>query len=168
MEPFFINTTVYSKKELNRFLQFHSKKYARKYIFFTIVFILYMLMLIIISFINAKWNIALAVIFIFSVAYIYFIHIKPDKKQINNKKQLEQSFTFSFYDNQVISIGNVQKSKFRYIKFYRIFETKTNFYLYINKEYSLILNKEGFEKGNIYEFRNFIRKKCWLRYRKIA
>ena len=166
MKALFINTTKYSKEEMDKFIQFHSHKYIKKYIIITVIFIIYMLAILINNLIHKRWNFVFVIIAVFAVAYIYFRHINVDKKKENNKKQLEQIFKFSFFDNKVTIKGEKEKSELKYHEFYKIFETKTNFYMYINSEYSLILDKEGFEKGNLEEFRKFIKKKCFLKYRK--
>lgn len=164
IEPIFKNTTKYSKKELNNFLAFHKKKYRRKYLILTGITAIYIISLVIANIINRNWSIALALILVGILIYVYFTN-GNQKKLENNKKQMEQEFTFLFYENHVTVKSMKASSKFNYFKFHKIYETKDNFYLYINKEYSLILNKEGFIKGNIGEFRKFIKKKCLFKYR---
>ena len=48
---------------------------------------------------------------------------------------------------------------------YKIFETNEFFYLYLDSRHSLILDKSGFTKGTPTEFKDFIKKKCPLKYR---
>ena len=44
--------------------------------------------------------------------------------------------------------------------------TKDYFYLYINPDYAMLVNKNSFEIGTLDDFRKFIKKKCLLKYRK--
>ena len=52
------------------------------------------------------------------------------------------------------------------LKLYKVFETKDYFYLYINPDYAMLVNKNSFEIGTSDDFRKFIKKKCLLKYRK--
>ena len=99
--------------------------------------------------------------------YIYFNRIRLPNKQKANKKQLDETFTFSFYKNKMIVKGKNSENELRYYKFRNIYETDTNYYFYINKEYSLILNKDGFLNDSKDDFNKFIKKKFLLRYKKV-
>ncbi len=165
MEPIFINSTKYSEEELGRFLKFHRNKFVKKNIVITAVFVIFMVSLILFNLLNRNWTLVLVLLAMGLVAYLYYTYINVQDKQKNNEMQKEQEFDFLFYDKYLIVKNVQQKSKYNYWKFYRIFETKNNFYLYIDKEYSLILNKKKFVKGNNEEFKKFIKKKCFFRYR---
>ena len=165
MEPLFVNTTIYSKKEFNNFFIFHRNKYLKKYVILAIFSVLYAIGLIILNLIYKNWFIICILISIMVVVYIYYSYINLNRKRKNNSKLEEQTFKFEFFDKCVI-VNNNEKEKLKYYKFYRVFETNTHFYMYVDKEYSLIINKQNFTKGNVNEFRNFIKKKCWFKYRK--
>ena len=165
MEPLFVNTTIYSKKEFNSFFIFHRNKYLKKYVIWGILFVIYIIMLAVVNLINKNW-IVIGVLAIIAIAiYIYYSYINLNRKKKNNNKLAQQKFKFDFYDKYVV-VNNNEKEKLKYFKFYRVFETNTHFYMYINTEYSLIINKQNFTKGTIEEFRKFIKKKCLFKYRK--
>ena len=165
MEPLFINSTIYSKEELEKFFKFHRNKYLKKYILFTVAFVVYMLILIVFNLVNRNWKMAWGLIAIAAIIYIYYTQIREEKKQKNNKELIDKQFKFEFYDKYV-AINNSKDQKLNYFSFCKIFETSTHFYMYVNKEYALMLNKEKFIKGNHTEFRNFIKKKCIFKYKK--
>lgn len=125
-----------------------------------------MLSIIAYDIVNMNYGIAVALILI-SILICVFILYKNEEKRENNKKQEEQEFTFFFYNDHVTIKGKEGKSKYNYKKIYRVYETKTNFYLYVNNDYSLLINKEGFYGSNEREFRDFIKKKFIFKYRKI-
>ena len=70
---------------------------------------------------------------------------------------------FLFYDYYL----KVDKEIVYYFKLYKIFEVKDYFYLYINKDYALMLDKKGFKIGTVDEFRNFIKKKSLFKYKSL-
>ena len=53
--------------------------------------------------------------------------------------------------------------KMKYYKLYKVFETETSFYLYINKNYSYVLDKNCFSIGKAEDFYRFIKKKLWYK-----
>ena len=57
-------------------------------------------------------------------------------------------------------LGNL---KFNYYKLYKVFETEHYFYLYINKNYSFVLSKDGFNIGSSKDFYKFIKRKIWYK-----
>ena len=60
----------------------------------------------------------------------------------------------------------VEYSTMKYYKLKKVFETKKYFYLYIDKRHAFILDKNGFKKGDITTFSDFIKKKCLFKYKK--
>lgn len=96
----------------------------------------------------------------------YFHPIEEVKKDYNSDKiTREKSFTFSFYHKYFKVYSKGVYSIVYYKNLYKIFETDTFFYLYLDSRHSLILDKSGFTKGTPTEFKDFIKKKCPLKYR---
>lgn len=71
--------------------------------------------------------------------------------------------TYVFYDKYMQIINSSNNIKLNYYKLYKVFETKNYFYLYINKNYSFVLSKDGFSIGNPDDFYKFIKKKTWYK-----
>lgn len=162
----FKNMTIYNSKNYNKFLEFHNKRYELSYNFYTIIMSILLGYCVII---NLKHkNILLILIFLMLfVGFLFFRFYLPIRRVKNTssniKKTTNTKHIFLFYNFYL----KVDKQIMYYFKLYKVFETKDYFYLYINPDYSLMLNKNGFEKGNVDEFRKFIKKKCLLKYRKI-
>lgn len=165
MNIVFKNTTKYTKEELNKFMKFHTNKYIWKYIGMATVLTVYFLILIIYNIAYKNWVAAIGSVLITIVICLYYRNVYVSKKQENNKKQMEQEFTFLFYEKYMEICSRQTRSRVKYSKFYKIYETNTDFYLYYNKEYSLLLSKSGFTKGTPEEFTNFIKKKTLFKYK---
>lgn len=60
--------------------------------------------------------------------------------------------------------NNKDTIRLKYYKLYKIFDDKNSFYLYINKNYSFVLAKDGFTIGNAEDFYKFIKKKIWYKF----
>lgn len=84
----------------------------------------------------------------------------------SDKIQKEEKFTFIFYENNLKIRAKLRTYIMKYSDLYKIFETPTFFYLYIDKTHSLLLNKDGFSIGSADEFSKFIGKKCWFKFKK--
>ena len=99
--------------------------------------------------------------FIFIRFYLPIRRLKKTKSNI--KKKSNSTHVFLFYDYYL----KVDKEIVYYFKLYKIFEVKDYFYLYINKDYALMLDKKGFKIGTVDEFRNFIKKKSLFKYKSL-
>ena len=149
------NITTYTNSNYAKFLNFHNDKYEFSYNFYTIVMSILLCYCIIIN-IKSK-NILSSLIFL-------FLPIRRLKKTKSNiKKKSNSTHVFLFYDYYL----KVDKEIVYYFKLYKIFEVKDYFYLYINKDYALMLDKKGFKMGTVDEFRNFIKKKCLFKYKSL-
>ena len=143
MKVLFKNKTKYTKEMYKEFLEFHEEKYGTTYYLYTIIFIL---------------------AFVF---WRFYHPIKTVKKEIKSKKiEEEQEFTFKFYDKNFLLYGKKLNVKMYYWQLKRVFETEDKFYLYLDKTDAFILDKQGFEIGNVDDFREFIKRKCIFRYKK--
>lgn len=166
MEKLFENTTTYTTDVYKEFVEFHNKKYNFQYHLYTL-FILFLIVFCMVSqFLYS--NIYLGIFFIFALfAFLLWrifhpsFFVKKEAKSDKIQKQLKN--TYSFYNNYMEIKNNKGLIKLKYYKLYRIFETENYFYLYINKNYSFLLSKDGFTIGNSKEFYNFLRRKLWFK-----
>ena len=166
-EILFKNVTKYNTKNYNEFIEFHSKKYSFSNNFYTIIMTILLIYCVIL---NIKQK-SIPLIFLFLGLLIGFLLLKIylpmkryQKTQKNLAKTQETGFTFSFYEWYFL----LDKKPIYYFKLYRVFETKDYFYLYINPAYAMLVSKKGFKIGTAEEFSKFIKKKCFLKYRKQA
>ena len=160
------NITTYTNSNYAKFLNFHNDKYEFSYNFYTIVMSILLCYCIIIN-IKSK-NILSSLIFLFLLIGFIFIRFylpirRLKKTKSNIKKKSNSTHVFLFYDYYL----KVDKEIVYYFKLYKIFEVKDYFYLYINQDYALMLDKKGFKIGTVDEFRNFIKKKCLFKYKSL-
>ena len=165
----FKNTTKYSKDIYNIFLEFHKKKFSFRYNLLSIAISMLILCFIILHIQYHHYGIAIIFCACLTsfILYRYFHPIEEVRKDYNSDKiTQENSFTFSFYDRYLKVYSKMKYSIIKYKDLYKIFETDKFFYLYLDNSHSLLLDKSGFKKGTPIEFRNFIKKKCPLKYSK--
>lgn len=150
------------------FLEFHNKKFGLKYTLYTALIIALLLFCLVVQ-VNAH-NLTLAIIFCSIITGFFlwrYLHpISEVSKDFKSGKiQKEEKFTFIFYENNFKVRAKLQTYIIKYTDLYKIFETSTFFYLYIDKTHSLLLNKNNFSIGSDDEFSKFIRKKCWYKFK---
>lgn len=163
MKLLFKNKTKYSMENYEKFLEFHQNKYGGKYTFSTIIIIL-MFLFLIISQIKFKTIIPLCFTIIGLIIFLVYRYYHPRKvieKEKNSKKvRHSQEFIFKFYEKYFLIYSKKIYTKVKYNRLYKIFETDEFYYLYIDKEHSYLISKNGFEIGTEKEFNKFINKKC--------
>ena len=160
------NITTYTNSNYAKFLNFHNDKYEFSYNFYTIVMSILFCYCIIVNIKNK--NVLSTLIFLLVlIGFIFtrfYFPIRRLKKTKNNiKKKSTSTHTFLFYNYYL----KVDIETLYYFKLYKVFETKDCFYLYINQDYALMLDKKGFKIGTVDEFRNFIKKKCLFKYKSL-
>lgn len=163
----FKNITTYNNKNYAQFLKFHNDKYEFSYNFYTIIMSILLIYCVIINIKNKNilatlLFILLLIVFILLRFYLPVRRLKKTKENI--RKSSTSTHTFFFYDYYL----KVDKQIMYYFKLYKIFETKDYFYLYINQDYALMLDKKGFQIGTVEDFRSFIKRKCFLKYKEIS
>lgn len=169
MKILFKNRTKYTKSTYQEFLNFHQEKYGPKYQFYTAI----ILILIFFCFaMQVKYHkYTLAILFACSLTAFFlwrFFHpLKQIKKEMESEKiTKEKEFSFRFFEKH-FEISDKQKiEKMKYYKLLRVFETKTFFYLYIDKNHAFLLSKNSFVIGSPEEFSKFIKKKCPFHFKK--
>ena len=165
----FKNTTKYSKSIYTKFLQFHKKQYGLKYSLYTALISFLLLFCIIVQL--KVHNIALIVVFCtIIVCFFLWRYVRPitevNKEFQSQKIQSEEEFTFIFYEKCIKISGKSKTYSLKYYQLYKIFETDSFFYLYIDSNHSLLLDKNSFLIGSSNDFSNFIHKKCWYKFKK--
>lgn len=163
MKVLFKNTTKYDKENCNNFIRFHNNKYGVKELIKVILIILFFIYVIIFNLVYKNWA---SVILILAIGVLlYFVEKYKNKKQNNNKNKVQiKEFTFYFYEKYLKIKYKRQFERVRYFEIKKVFETKDNFFLYMDEKSSLIIDKDKFEIGTSKEFSQFIRRKCPLRY----
>ena len=143
----FKNTTKYSKSIYTKFLQFHKKQYGLKYSLYTALISFLLLFCIIVQL--KVHNIALIVVFCtIIVCFFLWRYVRPitevNKEFQSQKIQSEEEFTFIFYEKCIKISGKSKAYSLKYYQLYKIFETDSFFYLYIDSNHSLLLDKNSF------------------------
>lgn len=161
MKVLFRNTTKYDKDNRNNFINFHNNKYGTKELIKGLLIAICILYIFIFNIIYKNWYLILALII--GGIFIYFIaKQKEEKKKKEQKKNKE--FTFYFYERYIKIKCKRQFERMNYFEIKKIFETKENFFLYIDDNHSLILDKDGFDIGTSKDFTEFIKRKCPFKY----
>ena len=168
MEKLFENRTKYTQKEYNLFTESYKQEYAKSDLSFMMFNFIFFGICMIIAFTQKEFILAFGLI-IYLLLFFWIKIIRPAKEVEKDKKSHKMSGSFinnyEFYKNS-FRVENVDgKVKILYLKLYRVVETKTNFYIYISREYAFIVSKFGFTKGNSDEFSSFIKKKMFTKYK---
>lgn len=166
MNKLFENTTTYTPKIYKEFVAFHNKKYNFNYHLYTLCILFLIVFCMVLQFLYGHITLGILFIFVMISFLLYrvfhpYLFVKKEAKSDKVQKQLKN--TYSFYDNHMEIKNNKNIVKLKYYKLYKIFETENCFYLYINKNYSYVLTKDGFTKGNPEEFYKFLKKKLWYK-----
>ncbi len=164
MEIRFQNTTAYNLAEYKKFVEFHSDKYNLKYHGYTLFIVALLVFCMVLQFCYGKILLGICFILIL-VGFVFYRMVHPllfVKKEASSKKvQKKMKNTYTFYDDVVTISNGTDTVTLKYFKFYKIFEEKDRFYLYLDKNHSYILLKNNFSIGNADEFYAFMKKKLW-------
>ena len=162
----FKNVTAYNKKNYGQFLKFHNDKYEFSYNSYTIVMSILLAYCVIIN-IKSKNIVSTLLFLLLLIGFVFFRFYLPVRRLKKTKENIKNTTTYThsflFYDYYL----KVHKQIIYYFRLYKVFETKNYFYLYINQDYALMLDKNGFQIGTVEDFRNFIKKKCLFKYKEI-
>ena len=170
MKIFFKNRTKYSRDFYDEYLEFHRKKYTLKYTLYTALVVFAILFCIVLQVANHYYSLAIMLCFAMTIFFLWR-NLHPTyevSKDYNSKKIVnENEFTFIFYNKFCKIYGRKEISELNYFKIYRVFETDTFFYIYVDKTHSLLLDKNGFTKGSPDTFSKFIKHKVLWKYNRI-
>lgn len=164
MKPLFKNITKYNSNNYKEFTEFHTNKYSFSQNAYTIIMSILLIYCIIINIQNKDILTLLlfVVLLILFLAWrLYLPFRRHQKLQEDYKDNKERAFVFSFYKHYF----TLNKKTIYYFKLYKVFETKDYFYLYIDEDTAALVSKKGFEIGTAEDFSNFIKKKCFFKFR---
>ncbi len=167
MKVLFKNRTKYSKEIYEEFLGFHQEKYGTRYYAYTALIAIALLFCIILQIQSKHYWIALLTIFILALFLIWRIYnpTKIIQKEMKSKKiEKEQEFIFKFFEKNFYIYSKKLNRHVYYWQIRKVFETEEFFYLYIDKTHAFLLDKKGFEVGNIQDFSKFMKQKCKFRF----
>lgn len=166
----FKNKTKYTKETYKKFVEFHSKKYNFQYTLFNVIIIALILFCMILQVTYKYYSLAIFTCIIFTCfcLYRYFHPISVVAKELKGETiSEEKTFTFKFYEKYFKVFDKLDNSNVNYNELRKIFETKNFFYLYLDKTHAFIISKENFSIGTPTDFSKFIKKKCFLKYKKV-
>ena len=169
MSPIFKNVTTYATKEYKEFLEFHGKKHNFSYLSLTFAFSLFLILCSVIQFTSNHSLLGILFIFLLLIFLVYqILHpLQLVKKEVKSGKISDNAQnTFSFFDRKFKIRNKDGVSIVKYSKLYKVYETETFFYLYLNSTYAFLVSKGGFIIGNEKQFANFLKKKIWFKYKK--
>ena len=170
LKVLFKNRTKYTKGIYKEFLEFHTKRYHLQATLFNVIVIALILFLIVLQIAYRYYSIAIltAIVFTCFCLYRYFHPILVVKKELKGETiSQEKSFTFKFYEKYFRIQDKLQIDTVKYYQIRKIFETKSFFYLYIDRTHAFIINKENFLIGKPADFSEFLKKKCIFRFKKV-
>ena len=163
MKPLFKNITIYNSKNYNQFIKFHGEKFNFSYNAYTLVMLALMLYCIILNIIHKNFLLFLLFLAMFALTILFRMYLPVKRYQKTKKKFSENkqtSVTIDFFKLYF----KIEQKVYPYIKLYKVFETEEYFYLYLDEENAVLVNKNGFKLGTVEEFTDFIKKKALFKY----
>lgn len=165
----FKNVTESSKQSYNKLLEFHKNKFGIKTVLSTAILAICILYMIISNIVYNNWKIIIIILFSIILVLMLKKYIFNNEKEIkeNNKRiKRHAEYVYTFYKHYFnIKVGKESQS-ILYFRLFKVYETDEDFYLYTDKDHSLILSKKGFVIGKQENFSEFIKKKCFLKFKK--
>lgn len=165
MKPLFKNVTKYNSKNYEQFIKFHGEKFNFSYNMYTAVMSILLIYCIILNIMQKNIPFVLLFLALLILIFLFRMYLPMKRYQKTQKqysKNKETSISFIFY-KFYFTVG---KKTFPYMRLYKVFETKDYFYLYIDDENAVLISKNGFKMGTAEEFSEFIKKKCFFKYKK--
>lgn len=165
MKPLFKNITIYNSKNYNQFIKFHGDKFNFSYNMYTLTMLSLMLYCVILNIIQK--NLFLMLLFLAMMFFtVLFRMYLPGKRYQKTKRKFAEKKQTSVTINFFKFHFKIEDKVYPYLKLYKVFETPDYFYLYVDEENAVLVNKNGFKIGTAEEFTDFIKKKCLLKYSK--
>ena len=168
MNLLFKNTTKYTKELYLSFLNFHNQTFGIKYHLFSFLVIVLFVSGIIMQLSYSLFipAITLAICLIGFVIYRYSFSTSKISKELKSKKiDDNKEITFCFYDDCIEVFNESTGVSLEYKKIYKVYELPDLFYIYLSKQYALLIDKNSFTVGNYLDFSDFLRRKCWRKYK---
>ncbi|MCI8443646.1 MAG: YcxB family protein [Clostridia bacterium] len=170
MKALFKNTTKYKKTVYQEFLEFHNKHYQFSATLYTITIIALFLFCVIVQVKSYHFTLAIAFCILLTSFFLWrFFHpiFEVSREWKSPKIQNEKEFTFLFFEKHFKIRDKLQVESIKYRKLYKIFETPTFFYLYLDKTHAFLLDKSSFSIGSPEDFSEFIHNKYWYKFKKV-
>lgn len=147
LKELFLNKTTYPQELYSQFIKFHNKTYHFSYKSFTIIILGFLLLCLVLQFIN-HYYVLVCLLTIITISFLLWRIFHPislvQKEFTSDKIKNNKIFTFKFYDKYFEILDDLQYSKLKYYNIYKVYETNNFFYIYIDKTHALILKKENF------------------------
>ena len=163
MKPLFKNITIYNSKNYNQFIKFHGEKFNFSYNAYTLLMLALMLYCVVLNIIHKNLLLFLLFLAMFALTILFRMYLPVKRYQKTKKKFAENkqtSVTIDFFKFYL----KIEQKVYPYLKLYKVFETEEYFYLYLDEENAVLVNKNGFKLGTVEEFTNFIKKKALFKY----
>lgn len=168
MKILFKNTTKYSKKLYEKYCNFHNKTYFISSTLFTAI----VCFAILFCFASQLLNHNYTLLFVFGCFFTGFIlwrilHPFQNAKRELGKSEIknEDSYTFCFYDKFFTIENSKEIIEMKYYQIYKVFYTKDLTYIYTDKTHAFFFENNCFSIGTCLDFKNFMHKKCKLKFR---
>lgn len=163
------NTTTYTKDLYLDFTKFHLRKRSLATaipLYVCMIIMSISSILLIVLNLDVKAGIAFLILSLaIIIMYIYLPNISVSKILKFDKTFEGTKNTYKFFDSYLEVSNNYGSTKLEYENLYKIYETNSNFYLYINSRQAFLVNKSGF-KTNIDEISEFFKNKFGENYLK--
>lgn len=144
--------TTYTEEEYLKFNQFHVfKRNIIGVIFFAICATIIILSATVMLFVQSYLQACFFYVFIIVMGLLYIYSPKIAVKRIlKTDKVLKDSVQeYTFFSTYLTLKNQNSETKLEYEKLFRIYETKTNFYLYINKFQAFLVSKKEMKEDEI-------------------
>ena len=169
MEILFKNITTLNEEKYLDLVKFHNKKNNLKYHLYTAAISFCIIVGIAFQIRQKTYNslVILSIALVVFLVYRTFMPYKKTRQEAEGEKIRNNLVnTYIFYDKKMI-IKNINgKDELKYYKLYKVYENKDAFYLYLDRNNTLIVQKDGFKIGKAEDFKNFIKKKVKFKFKK--
>lgn len=167
-KPIFKNATKNTEEAYVKFLDFHSSKNNLNYIAYTVFWSFAFLLCAILAF-SSNSRIQGVLCTLLLVSFISYRIVRPKlivNREMKSDKLGENSTNkYTFYDKSFEIQNKNGLFSYKYFMLKKVFEAEDYYYLYVSKENAFLVSKSAFSLGTSYEFANFIKSKCKLRYK---
>ncbi len=152
-------STKYTKEEYVNFNKFHQRKNKIRNIFF--IFCIIIIFLSSIGLFVLKNYAIGAFYFLISIGFVV-LYINMPKIFVNRILKSDKYIkdcvnNYSFFSDRLEIVNEYGNSKLPYTKFFKAYETDTNFYLYMNKMQAFIISKSTIASGDVIKIRKILK-----------
>lgn len=165
-EILFENDTKCTEKEYNVFIKVHNEEYAISEFIYTIGYTIFLFFCGILLILNKDFLPGI-IILILGIIFVVYRNVHPKKIEKEQREKIKQPIKnkYKFYNYYFETINEKGNSTTFYFKIYKIIETNSNYYIYVNKDFAFVIDKKGFLIGDTEEFTKFLKRKRRFGYR---